>query len=245
MTSGYYLNSACGIEVLREGWERHFGAAGGPFRDIAQIGLPTTFRMLTTVPPHCVLYPEVRGVFLLAFLYYYLSVTLLLPGELYLLLYFIYTLLYLLYFIYTGCQLIERSQYYCFIYTGCQLIERSHYYCFIYTGCQLTERSHYYCCIYTGCQLIERSHYYCFIYTGCQLIERSHSYCFIYTGRQLIERSHYYCFIDTGPCVQLWPWAALQVFSRTAVAVGSTAGVLEYGCGRGQHCKCSRVQLWP
>ena len=61
------LNLACGVEILREGWERHSGAAGGPFRDIAQIDLLPIFRVLTTVPPmvppHCVLYPEIRGVF--------------------------------------------------------------------------------------------------------------------------------------------------------------------------------------
>ena len=63
------IHFACGVEILREGWERHFGAAGGPFRDIAQIDILSIFRLLTTVPPHCVLYPEIRGVFFLACLY--------------------------------------------------------------------------------------------------------------------------------------------------------------------------------
>ena len=63
------INFACGVEILREGWERHFGAAGGPFRDIAQIGILSIFRVLTPVSPHCVLYPEIPRFLLLAFLY--------------------------------------------------------------------------------------------------------------------------------------------------------------------------------
>ena len=35
---------------------------GGPFRGIAQIDTLPIFRVLTTVPPHCVLYPEILGV---------------------------------------------------------------------------------------------------------------------------------------------------------------------------------------
>ena len=63
------ISFACGVEILLEGWERHFGAAGGPFRDIAQIDILSIFSVLTSVPPHCVLYPEIRSFFLLAFLY--------------------------------------------------------------------------------------------------------------------------------------------------------------------------------
>ena len=63
------INFACRVEILRKGWERHFGAAGGPFRDIAQIDLLSILRVLTTVPPYCLLYPEIRGFFSSAFLY--------------------------------------------------------------------------------------------------------------------------------------------------------------------------------
>ena len=46
---------ACGVEILRVGWEHHFGAAGGPFRDIAQIDILSILCMLTPVTHHCVI----------------------------------------------------------------------------------------------------------------------------------------------------------------------------------------------
>ena len=36
---------------------------GGPFRDIAQTDILPIFRVLTRVPPHCVLYLVLRGLF--------------------------------------------------------------------------------------------------------------------------------------------------------------------------------------
>ena len=36
---------------------------GGPFRGITQIDTLPIFRVLTAVPPLCMLYPEIRGVF--------------------------------------------------------------------------------------------------------------------------------------------------------------------------------------